>query len=59
MADDPGFEQLPDGTIYIGDAAARASLKRAEKEAFDNAQKVVQDINEHTSAEKPANPPEN
>ena len=47
---DPGFEQMPDGTIYIGDAAARASLKRAAKEAFENAKTVVESIN---TAEKP------
>lgn len=46
---DPGLEQLPDGTIIIGDAAARAQIKRQQEEAIENAQKVVEGINAETA----------
>lgn len=57
MADDdtnPGLTQDEDGVFTIGPAASKASQKRAEKEAFENAQKVVDEINAET--EKPADP---
>lgn len=47
-AEDPGFEKLEDGTLIIGPAAARASMKRAEKEAFEHGQTVLDKINEET-----------
>lgn len=48
----PGLTQDADGVISIGPAASKASQKRAEKEAFENAEKVVGEINEETSVEK-------
>lgn len=48
---DEGFEKLADGTIIIGDAAARAQIKRQGEEAIANAQGVVASINAETEKE--------
>lgn len=50
-ATNPCLTQAEDGTISIGPRASKASRERAEKEAFENAQKVVGEINAETEKE--------
>lgn len=50
-ATNPGLTQAEDGTPCIGPAASRHSREKAEKEALENAEKVVESINVETEKE--------
>lgn len=56
-ATNPGLTKAEDGTIWIGPAAAKVSMDKAEKEALENAQAVITSINEEAaSGRKPGAP---
>lgn len=53
----PGLTQAEDGTPCIGPAASRHSREKAAKEALENAENVVESINEEAArGRKPGSP---